>query len=125
MAASGSKAAHELGLGWKACACINIKAGEEREIANIAGPGAIQQIWMTPTGNWRYTILRIYWDDADAAERRMSGRRFLRLRLGQVFAAGQLAGGVRESRAARSTATGHAVSQTLPDHDDEYRREGR
>ena len=27
------------------------------------GPGSIQHIWMTPTGNWRYTILRFYWDD--------------------------------------------------------------
>lgn len=26
------------------------------------GPGAIQHIWMTPTGNWRSTIIRIYWD---------------------------------------------------------------
>jgi hypothetical protein len=31
-------------------------------MANIAGPGAIQQIWMTPTGVWRQTILRFYWD---------------------------------------------------------------
>jgi hypothetical protein len=31
-------------------------------MAEIDGPGAIQQIWMTPTGNWRYSILRIYWD---------------------------------------------------------------
>src|SRR5262249_11944262 len=29
----------------------------------ISGSGAIQQIWMTPTGHWRYSILRIYWDD--------------------------------------------------------------
>jgi hypothetical protein len=34
-------------------------------MADIAGPGAIQQIWMTPTGNWRYSILRIYWDDQE------------------------------------------------------------
>ncbi|HDK36111.1 MAG TPA: DUF2961 domain-containing protein, partial [Bacteroidetes bacterium] len=31
-------------------------------LAEIEGPGAIQQIWMTPTGNWRFAILRIYWD---------------------------------------------------------------
>src|SRR5205085_2596688 len=29
------------------------------------GPGAIQQVWMTPTGHWRFSILRIYWDDAE------------------------------------------------------------
>ena len=31
-------------------------------IAEIEGSGAIQQIWMTPTGNWRTTIIRMYWD---------------------------------------------------------------
>ena len=51
-----------MGQGWKVSPYIRIAAGEEREIANIDGPGAIQQMWMTPTGKWRYTILRIYWD---------------------------------------------------------------
>ena len=32
-------------------------------MAEITGPGAIQHIWMTPTGNWRFSILRFYWDD--------------------------------------------------------------
>ena len=32
-------------------------------LAEIKGPGCIQQIWMTPTGNWRRSILRFYWDD--------------------------------------------------------------
>jgi len=59
----GKNAARDLGLGWKLSPAIHIKAGEVREIADIAGPGAIQQIWMTPTGNWRFNILRIYWDD--------------------------------------------------------------
>ena len=53
----------ELGRGWKVRPCIKIKPGETATIADIAGPGAIQQIWMTPTGNWRFTILRFYWDD--------------------------------------------------------------
>jgi hypothetical protein len=65
MAETGSRAARELGRGWKVSPAISIKAGEEREIANITGPGAIQQIWMTPTGNWRFTILRVYWDDSN------------------------------------------------------------
>jgi hypothetical protein len=34
-------------------------------MADIEGMGAIQQIWLTPTGNWRYSILRIYWDDQE------------------------------------------------------------
>ena len=45
---------------------IKIEPGELREIANIDGPGAIQQIWMTPTGHWRYSIIRIYWDDQES-----------------------------------------------------------
>ncbi|MEK6795180.1 MAG: glycoside hydrolase family 172 protein [Spirochaetota bacterium] len=52
----------DLGQGWKVRPCISIKAGETVTIADIEGPGAIQQIWMTPTGNWRFTIVRIYWD---------------------------------------------------------------
>ncbi|MFO0547948.1 MAG: glycoside hydrolase family 172 protein [Polyangiaceae bacterium] len=55
--------ARELGRGWKVRPCVNIRAGETLTVADIEGPGAIQQIWMTPTGNWRFTILRIYWDD--------------------------------------------------------------
>lgn len=64
MAAEGTStgAARELGQGWKVSPAIVIAAGECREIANIDGPGAIQQIWMTPTGHWRHQILRIYWD---------------------------------------------------------------
>lgn len=52
-----------LGRGWKISPAIDIQPGEERVLADIEGPGAIQQIWMTPTGNWRFSILRIYWDD--------------------------------------------------------------
>ena len=55
--------ARDLGQGWKVSPLIKIAAGEEREIANITGSGAIQQIWMTPTGKWRFSIIRIYWDD--------------------------------------------------------------
>ena len=34
-------------------------------MADIEGPGAIQHIWLTPTGHWRFAILRIYWDDEE------------------------------------------------------------
>ncbi len=61
----GARAARELGVGWKVSPFITIEPGEEREIASIDGPGAIQQIWMTPTGNWRWSILRIYWDNQE------------------------------------------------------------
>src|ERR1044072_7634203 len=62
---TGESCARELGVGWKISPSIKISAGEEREIADIQGPGAIQQIWMTPTGHWRHTIIRIYWDDQE------------------------------------------------------------
>lgn len=60
---TGAHAARDLGPTWKISPSIHIIAGEERLLADIDGPGAIQQIWMTPTGAWRNSILRIYWDD--------------------------------------------------------------
>jgi hypothetical protein len=55
--------ARELGEGWKVNPYLWIEGGKTVTIADINGPGAIQHIWMTPTGNWRFTILRFYWDD--------------------------------------------------------------
>ena len=60
---SAADAARQLGVGWKVNPYRVIEAGEVVTIAEIEGPGAIQHIWMTPTGVWRHTILRIYWDD--------------------------------------------------------------
>lgn len=51
-----------LGRGWKVRPCIDLPAGSVTTIADIDGPGAIQHIWMTPTNNWRFLILRVYWD---------------------------------------------------------------
>lgn len=62
---TGANCARELGRGWKISPSIRIEPGECRELANIDGPGAIQQVWMTPTGHWRFAILRIYWDDQE------------------------------------------------------------
>ena len=61
--ANASNAARDLGQGWKVNPFIRINSGETFTLADIEGPGAIQHIWMTPTGNWRFSILRIYWDD--------------------------------------------------------------
>jgi hypothetical protein len=61
--ANASNAARDLGQGWKVNPFVRIKPGETFTMAEIEGPGAIQHIWMTPTGNWRFSILRIYWDD--------------------------------------------------------------
>ncbi len=57
--------ARDLGQGWKLSPLVRIPAGEEHVVADIEGPGAVQQIWMTPTGNWRFSIIRIYWDDQE------------------------------------------------------------
>jgi hypothetical protein len=56
--------ARDLGRGWKVTPYVKIAAGTTFEMANIQGPGAIQHIWMTPTGHWRFLIFRIYWDDS-------------------------------------------------------------
>jgi hypothetical protein len=61
--ANASNASRDLGQGWKVNPYVRIKSGETFTIADIDGPGAIQHIWMTPTGNWRFSIIRFYWDD--------------------------------------------------------------
>lgn len=58
-------ASRDLGTGWKVRPCVEIPAGQTLVLADIEGPGTIQQIWMTPTGNYRFTILRFYWDGED------------------------------------------------------------
>jgi hypothetical protein len=55
--------AEKLGvLGWKVSPFVRIAPGQTFTLADIKGSGAIQHIWMTPTGNWRFSILRMYWD---------------------------------------------------------------
>lgn len=60
---TGANASRDLGKGWKVSPSVVIKAHTTFTVADITGPGAIQHIWMTPTGNWRYSVLRFYWDD--------------------------------------------------------------
>ena len=60
---TGSNASRDLGQGWKVSPSVKIKSKTTFTVAEISGPGSIQHIWMTPTGNWRYSILRFYWDD--------------------------------------------------------------
>ncbi len=62
-AGTGSGPSRELGQGWKVSPSVVIKSNTTFTIAEITGPGSVQHIWMTPTGNWRYSILRFYWDD--------------------------------------------------------------
>jgi hypothetical protein len=60
---TASREARELGQGWKVNPYIIIESGKTATLAEITGSGAIQHIWMTPTGNWRFSIIRMYWDD--------------------------------------------------------------
>ena len=59
---TGANAARELGQGWKISPSVKIEAGQTFVMADVQGSGAIQHIWMTPTGDNRFNILRIYWD---------------------------------------------------------------
>lgn len=62
---TGKNAARDLGQGWKVSPSIDVKAKSTFTLAEIEGPGAIQHIWLTPTGNLRYSILRMYWDEEE------------------------------------------------------------
>ncbi len=55
-------AARDLGRGWKVSPYVKIQPQTTFLLADIQGSGAIQQVWMTPAGNFRYSILRFYWD---------------------------------------------------------------
>ncbi|WP_346238741.1 glycoside hydrolase family 172 protein [Niabella insulamsoli] len=63
--ANAADAARDLGKGWKVNPFIIIEPGETFTMADIEGPGAIQHIWMTPTGNFNFTIFRIYYDNEE------------------------------------------------------------
>lgn len=62
---TGASCARDLGIGWKISPSIRIAPGETRTLADVRGSGAIQHIWMTLTGHWRHSILRIYWDEQE------------------------------------------------------------
>ena len=60
---TGAVASRELGQGWKVSPSIHVAGNTTVVLADIAGPGAIQHIWLTvhPTA-WRRLVLRYYWD---------------------------------------------------------------
>ncbi len=60
---TGAGPSRDLGQKWKVSPSVVIKKKTTYTVAEIDGSGAIQHIWMTPTGNWRYSIIRFYWDD--------------------------------------------------------------
>ncbi len=61
----GQGPARDLGRGWKVRPYEVVEPGAVQLLADIEGPGCIQHIWMTPTGSWRWSILRVYWDDQE------------------------------------------------------------
>jgi hypothetical protein len=61
---TGKECARDLGVGWKVSPSVKIAPGTVFPMADIAGPGAIQHIWLTCfPDKWRSLILRMYWDD--------------------------------------------------------------
>ena len=59
---SASRAARELGQGWKVNPYVHIEPGATFTLGEISRAGIINHIWMTPVGNYRLMILRFYWD---------------------------------------------------------------
>lgn len=58
-----SAQAMHLGRGWKVRPFISLKAGETATLADIAGPGCINQFWITASAEqFRTLVLRMYWD---------------------------------------------------------------
>ncbi len=56
-------AASDLGRGWKVRPCITLPAGQTVTLADVAGPGQVQHIWITvDVKAYRDCILRYYWD---------------------------------------------------------------
>src|SRR5512136_1508259 len=47
---TGKNAARGLGQSWKVSPSVRIKAKSTFTLGEIEGPGAIESIWMTPTG---------------------------------------------------------------------------
>jgi hypothetical protein len=61
-----SRAASDLGRGWKVRPFIKLPPHSTTTIMDVAGPGTIEHIWMATMpdfhGNGRATVLRFYWD---------------------------------------------------------------
>ncbi len=64
---TGAVAARELGQGWKLSPSLDLPGNATITLADVDGPGAVQQIWLTLHPSfWRRVVLRMYWDDESA-----------------------------------------------------------
>ena len=122
-AGTGARAARDLGRGWKISPSVQIDAGQTFTLADITGPGAIQHIWMTPTGQWRFSILRIYWDGETTPSVECPVGDFFGAGWGQVRA-DQLARRRRQPGQRLQLLLDDAVPKELPDHHDQHRPRG-
>jgi hypothetical protein len=62
-----SRMAKDLGRGWKVRPFIGVKSGETTTLADIKGPGCINQIFITSDlPNFSELVLRFYWDEEEA-----------------------------------------------------------
>ncbi|MGO4545340.1 glycoside hydrolase family 172 protein [Paenibacillus sp. 2TAB23] len=61
---TGAPAARDLGVGWKVSPSVKIEGNTEFTMAEMDGPGVIQNIWLTCSDQAvRSLIFKIYWDD--------------------------------------------------------------
>ncbi|RRO18688.1 DUF2961 domain-containing protein [Saccharopolyspora rhizosphaerae] len=63
---TGASAARDLGAGWKVSPSIALGAGRTETLADVAGPGVVQHIWLTTeVAGVRDLVLRMFWDDEE------------------------------------------------------------
>lgn len=63
---TGAEPARDLGRGWKVSPSIDLPPGTTVTLADVAGPGLIQHVWLTTDrGYLRDLVLRMYWDGED------------------------------------------------------------
>jgi Protein of unknown function (DUF2961) len=61
---TGAEASRALGQGWKVSPSVRIAPKSTFTLAEITESGAIQHFWLTTfPKNWRWLILRAYWDN--------------------------------------------------------------
>ncbi|MBX3178918.1 MAG: DUF2961 domain-containing protein [Candidatus Hydrogenedentes bacterium] len=77
---TASRAARELGQGWKVNPYVHIEPGTTFTLGEINESGVINHIWMTPVGDYRLMILRFYWDGEETPS--------VEVPVGDFFAAG-------------------------------------